>query len=226
MGLTEWLSDSKYLLAGTCSYLLLPFWQDFDGLRAACASWSDFEVCGHEADLVGFDDLDEAGLEEACHIIERLMFLAQFIQDWESVHTCHLRFWRRVQRAKRSGPGYRQLTVSEITHAYDQYQDYWEHMGKKIHSGTVDTAEGEPATFDECVKGCLPEHDFNLIRMAMNLDACPGGGKGGEGGRGPKRDRERFGTPPKREPSSRGSWVVNSAWRRRHATAAAAAPLL
>ncbi len=59
MGLTEWLSDSKYLLASTCSYLLLPFWQDFDGLRAACASWSDFEDCGHEADLVGFDDLDE-----------------------------------------------------------------------------------------------------------------------------------------------------------------------
>ena len=138
---------------------------------------------------------NEHGLEEACHIIERLMFLSQFIQTWDSVHTFHTRFWRRVHRAKRGGPGYRQLTVTEIAYAYDQYQNYWEHVGKKIHSGTVDAANGDPADFDECVRECLPEDDFNLIRMAMNLDARPSGGPGA-GGRGAKR--ERSDTPPRR----------------------------
>ena len=52
-GLTEWLSDSRFLLAGTCSYLLLPFWHKFDRLRAAHSAWDDCESWDHDANLVG-----------------------------------------------------------------------------------------------------------------------------------------------------------------------------
>ncbi len=170
---------------------------------------------------VPFPKTEEA-VEEVCHLIERMMFLAKFVTSWESVHTFHTRFWRRVSRARASGPGYRGLTVSEIVYAYDQYQEYWEYMGKKIMDGKQKS--NEPTTFTECVENCLPEDDFNLIRMAMHLDARPEAGGAAGGGVGRNRKRDRSSTPPKASKLEKGKGEKGQAsgkgaefWKDKHA---------
>ena len=64
-------------------------------------------------------------LEEACYLVENLLFLCGWVNDLTCLATLHERFRSRVRRSKQPMPGCRPMTLSEAQHALGLVQSQW-----------------------------------------------------------------------------------------------------
>ncbi len=64
-------------------------------------------------------------LEDACLVIENLLFLTGWVKDIGALDTFHASFWTRVRHSRSPAPGYRAPTVAELTDAFMLFQRQW-----------------------------------------------------------------------------------------------------
>ena len=88
-------------------------------------------------------------LEDACLVIENLMFLTGWIKDIGALETFHARFWTRVRHTRKPAPGYRAPTVAELTEAFMLFQRQWAKASRDAEQLDAAVLASLPAAADE-----------------------------------------------------------------------------
>ncbi|CAK0896809.1 unnamed protein product [Prorocentrum cordatum] len=103
-------------------------------------------------------------LEEACSLIENLLFLCGWVKDIDCLVTFHERFWSRVRRSRQPMPGYRPITLTEVQRALCLFQGQWAKASR--NADELDGAHAQRAS-----EGDLCWH-FSSGKTCKHGDAC------------------------------------------------------
>ena len=119
-------------------------------------------------------------LEEACYLIENLLFLCGWVQDIECLATFHERFWGRVRRSKQPMPGCRPMSLTEVQHALCLFQSQWAKASRSADKLDNAIFRSLPADADE-LDGRLalaPRQAGQQASGFTNAAAAPNDGTG------------------------------------------------